>query len=154
MVFCLLESWILRSAFYLHLFASTSFWICHWDLSFPSRTFINLLMICLWYIFIWIGTTDQLTNCFSGLNKKHNAIKFVYKISQTSIVFLGTEVSSQNNKFPRQIYCRGMEPQSFLHVDSQHPKLLKDSILYTQVLIIKRIYTTPNNFNQYFGEHK
>ena len=48
--------------------------------------------------FIWTGTKEQLTNCLNNLNKKHNSIKFIYKITQTSITFLDTEVSIQNKK--------------------------------------------------------
>ena len=33
--------------------------------------------------------------------------------------------------------------QIFHHIDEQHPKSLKISILYSQALWIKRIYTTP-----------
>ena len=54
--------------------------------------------------FIWTGTKEQLTNCLNNLNKKLNSIKFECKISQTSITFLDTEVSIQNNKLVTKIY--------------------------------------------------
>ena len=53
--------------------------------------------------FTWSGTKEQLTNCLNNLNKKHNSIKFEYKISQTSIIFLETGVSVQNNKLQKFI---------------------------------------------------
>ena len=47
---------------------------------------------------MWTDSKQRLTNCLSNLNKKYNYIKFKYKISQTSITFLNTVVSIQNNK--------------------------------------------------------
>ena len=44
------------------------------------------------------GTKDQLTNCLNNLNKKHSSVKFEFKISQTSITLLDTEVTIQNTK--------------------------------------------------------
>ena len=104
--------------------------------------------------FIWAGTKEQLTNCLNNLNKKHISIKFEYKISQSSITFLDTEVSTQNNKLVTKIYRKNTDRQNFFHIDSNHPKSLKDSIPYSQVLRTKRICTTPNEFNHYFEEFK
>ena len=124
------------------------------DIPFPSRTFIILLTI-------------------HSLNKKHNSVKFEYKISQTSITFLNKEVSIQNNKVVTKIsitfldkevsiqnnkltkiYWKTTDCQNFLCIDSDHPKSLKDSILYSQARRIKWICTTPNDFNQYCEELK
>ena len=78
----------------------------------------------LWFIydtlFIWTGTISQPTNCLNYLNKKHTSIKFEYKISQLSILYLDTEVSSQNSKLVTKICQKGTDGQN-LDVDSQHP---------------------------------
>ena len=84
-------------------------------------------------VFICPGPKEQLTNCLNNLNKKHNSIKFKYKMSQTSIKFLDTKVSFQNNKFVTKIYRESTDGQNFLCVDSEYPKPLKDSIPYSQV---------------------
>ena len=39
----------------------------------------------------------------------HNSIKFAYKISQTNITSLDSEVSIQNNKFVTKIYQKSTE---------------------------------------------
>ena len=49
---------------------------------------------------------------------------------------------------------RSTDHQNFLHVDSEHPKYLKDSIPYNQLLGTKRICTTPDNVSQYCEELK
>ena len=81
-------------------------------------------------------------------------IKFEYKVAQTSITFLDTEVSVQNNKLVTKIYRKSTDRQNFLHIDTDHPKSLKGSIPYSQALRIKRICTTPNDFNHYCEELK
>ena len=43
-------------------------------------------------LFIWTGSIDKLITFSNDLNAKHNSIKFEYKISQSSIPFLDTEV--------------------------------------------------------------
>ena len=106
--------------------------------------------------FIWTGTKKQLTNCWNNLNKKHNSIKFEYKISQTCITFLDTKASIQNKKFTKvtKIYRKSTDRQNLLHIDSEHPKSLKDNIPYSQALRIKQICITPNDFNYYCEELK
>ena len=54
-------------------------------------------------------------------------------MSQTSIKFLDTKVSFQNNKLVTKIYRESTDGQNFLCVDSEYPKPLKDSIPYSQV---------------------
>ena len=79
-------------------------------------------------------------------------MKFEYKLSQTSITFFDTEVSIQNNSLTTKIYRKSTDRQNFIHIDLDHPKSLKDSISYNQALRIKRICTTPNDFNHYCEE--
>ena len=75
--------------------------------------------------FIWTGIKEQLTNCLNNLSKKQNSIKFEYNISQTSLTFLETEDSIQNNKLVTKLYRKS-----------------------------KRIFITPNDFNKYCEELK
>ena len=42
----------------------------------------------------------------------------------------------------------------FLHIDSEHPKSLKDSILYNQALRIKRICAISKDFEHHCKECK
>ena len=104
--------------------------------------------------FIWTGTKEKLTNYLNNLNKKHNSSKFEYEIWQTNITFLDTEVSIKNNKLLPKIHQKSTDCQNFLHIDSEHPKWLKDSIPYIQALRMKWIYTKPNDFNHYCEELK
>ena len=42
--------------------------------------------------------------------------------------------------------------QNFLYVDLDHPKLIKNNILYSKALRIKQICTMKNDFNGYKAE--
>ena len=49
-------------------------------------------------------------------------MNFEHKISQTSITFLDTEVSIQNNKLLTKICLKNTDHQNFLHIDPENPK--------------------------------
>ena len=80
------------------------------------------------------------------LNTKHEPIKFEYLISKTSITFLNTEVYIKNNKLYPKIYRKKKYRQTFLNIDSEHPKSLKTSIPYSQALRIKSICSKTTYF--------
>ena len=97
--------------------------------------------------FIRNGATERIKNCLNDVNKKHNSIKSEYNISQTSITLFDTEILAQNKNIFTKIYRKSTDRQNFFHVDSEHPKSLKNSILYGQALRNKRICTKSNYFN-------
>ena len=82
----------------------------------------------------------------NDLNAKHNSIKFEYKISQSSIPFLCTEVYIKNNKLCTKICRKETDRQNVLHINSEHAISLKSSIPYSQVLRVKRTCSTIENF--------
>ena len=94
------------------------------------------------YFFKWPGNKEQLIRKLDKLNTKHDSIKFEYKISKTSVSFLDTDVYIMNKKLYTKIYRKQTDRQSFLHIDSEHAKSLKDSIPYIKALRIKRISAT------------
>ena len=59
------------------------------------------------------------------------------------------EVYIKNNK----IYGKGKtNTQNFLHIDSEHPISLKNSIPYSHLLRVRRTCSTIENFNPYCSE--
>lgn len=52
------------------------------------------------------------------------------------------------------MYCKRTDRKSFLPIDSEHPKLLKVNILYSQALRIIRICTTLRDFKHHYKELK
>ena len=58
------------------------------------------------------------------LNTKHDSVEFQYKISETSIFFMDTVI----------FLWIQTDRQSFLHINTKHPKLLQNRIPYSQAL--------------------
>ena len=104
--------------------------------------------------FIWTGSKEELTSKLDELNRKHDTNKFESKTSKTSIYFLDTDMYIKNKKLYTKIYRKQTDRQSFLHIDSEHPKSFKDSIPYIQAIRIKRICTTSQDFEYHCKELK
>ena len=104
--------------------------------------------------FIWTGSKDQLITFLNDLNTRHNSIKFEYKISQSCIPFLDMEVYIINNKPYTKIYRKERDRRNFLHINSEHPVSLKNSVPYGQVSRPKCTYSTIENFKLYCSELK
>ena len=63
------------------------------------------------------------------------------------ILFLDTEIYIKNNKLHTKIFGKKTDHQTFLNINLEHPISLKNSILYSQVLRIKRICSTKKDFD-------
>ena len=81
---------------------------------------------------IWTGTKNEFDQFFKGLNEKHPSIKFDYKASKDCIVFLDPEIYLRNGKLNTWIYRKETDRKHYLHIKSEHPKSLKDSLPYSQ----------------------
>ena len=89
---------------------------------------------------IWTCSEQKLLDFMNDLNKKHRSIKFEFKYSQTQIKFLDVLVyKDHNSMLQTTIYRKQTDRQNYLDARSEHSKLLKDSIPYSQALQIKRI---------------
>ena len=101
--------------------------------------------------FIWTGSKTDLQKVLNELNTKHPSIKFEYEISKERISFLDTEIYIKN-KLHTKIFRKKTDRQTFLNINSEHPKSLKNSIPYSQALRIKRICSTKKDFDHHLRE--
>ena len=85
--------------------------------------------------FLWNGTKSEL-------------IKFIEKhILTKNTLQLDTKVyRNKNGTLCTTIYRKPSDRHNFLHYESAHPKALKDSIPYSQVLRIKRVCSETSMF--------
>ena len=97
---------------------------------------------------IWTGTKDPFKEFISNLNNQQPSIKFTYKISNTSIDFLDTTVYIKNRRIHTSIFKKPTDTQNYLHYKSEHPRTLKNSIPFGQILRIKRICSEAREFLQ------
>ena len=87
------------------------------------------------------------------LNKKHPSIKFEFKYSQTKIEFLDVLIyKDQNNMLQTTIHRKQTDRQNYIDARLEHPKSLKDSIPYRQVLRIKRICSLQQEFTSHIAK--
>ena len=70
------------------------------------------------------------------------------------ILFLDTEIYIKNNKLHTKLFRKKTYHQTFLNINLEHPILLKNSILYSQALRIKRICSTKKDFDHNSRELK
>ena len=91
---------------------------------------------------IWTEKKNELDQFFKDFNKKQPSIKFDYKASKNRITLLDTEIHLHNGQLHTKIYRKETDRQHYLHIKSEHPKSLKDSLPYNQAIRIKRI--SPN----------
>ena len=104
--------------------------------------------------FIWTGSKTDLEKLLYELNAKHPSIKFEYEISKERISFLNTEIYIKNHKLQTKRFKKKTGRQTFLNINSEHPKSLKNSISYSQALRVKRICSTKKDFDHHSGELK
>ena len=69
-------------------------------------------------------------------------------------MFLDTELSLHNSKLHTEIYRKESDRQHYLHLKSEHPKSLKDSLHYSQSIQIKRISSNQVDLNNSLKEMK
>lgn len=81
-------------------------------------------------IFIRTGNKEQLIRNLYKSNTKRDSVKFEQKIKKKN--FLDAELYTKNNKFYTKIYRKQTDQQSFVHIASEHPKSLKESLPYSQ----------------------
>ena len=99
---------------------------------------------------IWTGSDHELLDFMSNLSKKYSSNKFELKYSQTKIEFLHVLVyKDHNNMLQATIYRKQTDRQNYLDARSEHLKLLKDSIPYSQALRLKGICSSQQEFLNY-----
>lgn len=94
---------------------------------------------------IWIKNTIP-----SNLNTKYCKLASYY-VTQKPLFKITNLLQMSTGK---ALTVKTSHRQNFLYVDLEHPKLIKNNILYSKALRIKQICTTKNDFNQYFQELK
>ena len=75
--------------------------------------------------FIWTGSKTDLEKFVNELNTKFTSTKFEYEILKERISYLDTEIFIKNNKLHTKIFRKKPDRQTFLNIESEHPKSLK-----------------------------
>ena len=99
---------------------------------------------------IWTGTKQELLIFLEMLNSKQKTIKFKHKTSHSNTSFLDTLIyKNKKSTLQTTVYQKPTDQQSYFHAHSDHPKSLKISIPYSQVLRIKTICSTLPKYKKH-----
>ena len=88
---------------------------------------------------IWTQSLDLLHNFINSINKQHSNIIFTSNISTTSINFLDVTIDPDLGHITINIYTKPTDTPAFPSYNSFHPRHIKQSIIYSQFLRLRRI---------------
>ena len=91
--------------------------------------------------FIWTATGKGLDDFLEQLNNFHPHLKFTNEHSKEQINFLDVTTRVNNGEFITNLYCKPADGHQYLHFKSCHPSHTKSSIIFSQALIMRTIYS-------------
>ena len=94
------------------------------------------------YTYIYIHIHTYIYIYIHNLNK-------IFHTAISNISFLDTLIYKDKNTLQTTLYRKPTDQQSFLHAHSDHPKSLKRSITYSQVLRIKTISSILTEYKKH-----
>ena len=98
---------------------------------------------------VWDKGRNSLDDFLQHLNSCHKTIKFTSDISNEKIHFLDTTVQFNDSRtLYTDLYCKPTDSHNYLLYNSAHPKHLKNSLPYSQLLRLRRICTKIEDFDR------
>ena len=70
------------------------------------------------------------------------------------ISYLNAKIYIKNTKLDTKTFRKKTDRQTFLNINSEHPKSLKNSISYSQTIQRKKLSSTKKNFDHHSRELK
>ena len=84
------------------------------------------------------STREELNQFITAINSFHPALKYTWEISDTSLAFLDIKLSIEGNGLCTSVHYKPTDSHSYLLYSSLHPSHVKNSILYSQLLRLRR----------------
>ena len=95
---------------------------------------------------IWTHGSEELEQFTTRANSSHPSIKFTTDISSTSLPFLDVLVSVTETGIKTSLYRKPTERPTYLMYCSFHHHLIKSSIVFSQLLRLKRICSDISDY--------
>ena len=103
------------------------------------------------YIDDFIGaissSKEELDQFIASVNSFHPALKYTWKISETSLAFLDNKVSISGNVLCTNVHYKPTDSYSYLLYSSSHPSHVKNSIPYFQFLRLRCLCSDDSDFS-------
>lgn len=97
---------------------------------------------------IWPHGHDSLQEFFQLANNFHQSIKFTHDQSTEEVPFSDVKVIIKDNKLSTSLHWKPTDTQAYLRYNSFHPTHLKDSLVYSQALRLKRICSEDFDYSE------
>ena len=104
--------------------------------------------------FVWNESEEKLEEFLENLNNFHPDLKFTSEIFKKSVNFLDVKVSLIDQHTETDLYCKPTDCHQFLEFNSAHPIHRKKSIVYSQGVRIKRLYSSNVAFENHLESLK
>ena len=119
-----------------------------------EQTFIdNSPLIPLFYVrsiddifMIWNHGSEEIEQFTSRANSTHPSIKFTTEISSTSLPFMDVLVGVTETGIKTSLYRKPTDRPTYLTYCSFHPHHIKSSIVFSQLLRLKRICSIISDY--------
>ena len=95
---------------------------------------------------IWSHGLDLLHNFTNSIDKQHSNIIFTSNISTTSVNFHDVTIDLDGGHISTKTYTKSTDTHAFLSYNGFHPRHIKQSIIYSQFLRYRRIYSNDEIF--------
>ena len=89
----------------------------------------------------------KLAEFMARLDTFHPNLNFTWESSKSSVNLLDVVFGIEGENFVTDVYYKLTDCHQFFHYESSHPIHIKRSIVYSQGLRIKRIYSTYDLFH-------
>ena len=104
------------------------------------------------YIDDYFGATsssrEELERFIAHVNSFHPALKFTWNIAEDTLPFLDLSVSIQHDHLVTSIHYKATDAHNYLLHSSSHPPKCKESIPYSQLLRLRRICSSDDDFKK------
>ena len=103
--------------------------------------------------FIRTDSKENLNKFLKDLNEFHPNLRFTYEKSKEKIInFLDLVIKLTEGKVVTDLYCKSTDSHQYLHYDSCYAEHIKRSIIFSQILRLKRICSQKSDLNFHVKE--
>ena len=96
---------------------------------------------------LWNHGEESLNSFVEEINQAHPTIKFTTEWSRDSASFLDTTVKIVDGRIVTDLYVKPTDTHQYLAANSYHPRHCKEAIPYSQALLMRRICSSDEAFN-------
>ena len=95
---------------------------------------------------------ESLEKSLEDPSKFHPNLKLNYEKSNEKINFLDVVIKIKEGRIITDLHCKPTDDHEYLHYDSSHADHIKWSIIFSQTLRLKRIFSEKNDLNLHVEE--